>query len=282
MTGYSAGEIRLPGKIAAYIVMGMFTLLTVLPLIWLFYSSFKANGEIMRNALALPKVWTVDNYIQSWKLGHLGIYAINSVIYTGVATTLTVLFGMSTGYAVAKFNFPKLNAFLFAFFVMGLLITVQSVLVPLFVAETRVGLANTRLGVILPYIAFGMPMALYIATSYIKNIPDSLQESALIDGANYIYIFFTLILPVARPVMATITILTFLGNWNEYVFVFILTSKDILRSLPVGINSFAGALNQNYGWQFAALVMGTFPMIVFYMFFHEELAKGFAEGALKE
>lgn len=282
MTGYSAGEIKLPGKIVAYIVMALFTLLTILPLVWLVYSSFKSNAEIMRNSLSLPKVWTVDNYIQSWKLGHLGLYAINSVIYTGIATTLTVLFGLSSGYALAKFEYRKLNAFLFGFFVMGLLITVQSVLVPLFVAETKVGLANSRIGVILPYIAFGMPMALYISTAYIKSIPDSLQESALIDGASYIRIFYSLILPVARPVMATITILTFLGNWNEYVFVFILTSQDALRSLPVGINSFAGALNQNYGWQFAALVMGTFPMIVFYIFFHEELAKGFAEGALKE
>ncbi len=277
----SFGRMSPWGKVVAYTVMTVFTILTIGPLFWLFYSSFKSNAAIERNPLSFPIHPTFENYPQAWELGHLGIYAVNSVIYAAVATTLTVLFALSAGYGFAKFRYRITNFFYF-FFMIGLLVTVNSVIVPLFIMESKTGIGNTRFGVILPYIAFGLPLSIYLATTYVKGIPDSLEESARMDGAGYLRIFWNIIAPVSRPVVATMTILTFLNNWNEFILVFILTSKETLRSLPVGINSFAGALGANYGYQFAALVIGTIPMIVFYIFFHEEMARGFAEGALKE
>jgi raffinose/stachyose/melibiose transport system permease protein len=125
-------------------------------------------------------------------------------------------------------------------------------------------------------------MAVLLATSYIRGIPDSLIEAAVIDGASYIQIFLKVIIIVSTPVMATITVLTFLRNWNEFILVFILTSGEHMRSLPVSINAFAGRLNVNYGMQFAALVIGTIPMILFYIGAHNMVIKGFGEGALKE
>jgi raffinose/stachyose/melibiose transport system permease protein len=276
-----SGRIGPAGKLVAYVVMVLFTALTLLPLVWLVYSSFKSNGEIIRNSLALPKAWITTNYPQAWKRGHLGIYFLNSVLYTGVATTLTVLLSVMTGYAFAKLKF-RVTGIFYAFFAMGLLISVQAVLVPLYFVWTKVGLYNTRLGLIIPYIAFGLPLGIYLATSFIKGIPDALTEVALIDGASYLTIFGRIILPICNPVVTTIAILTFLGNWNEFVFALMLLSKDSLRSLSVGINSFAGILNTNYGLQFAALVIGLVPMIAFYLFFHRQLMAGFAEGALKD
>ena len=165
---------------------------------------------------------------------------------------------------------------------MGLLITVHSVLVPLFILETKLGIDDTRLGVILPYVAFGLPFLIYLATSYIRGIPDSLEEAAVIDGASYLRIFKDIIIPVATPVVATMLIFSFVANWNELVLVLTLTSKDTLRSLPVGVLAFAGGKTRNYGLQFATLVIATLPMILFYFFFHDQLAKGFSAGALKE
>jgi raffinose/stachyose/melibiose transport system permease protein len=275
------GSIGLAGRIVSYAVMVLFTALTILPLIWLMYSSFKSNGEIIRNSLALPVKWITTNYPQAWKRGHLGTYFLNSIFYTAVATTLTVLLGIMSGYAFAKLKF-RITGFFYAFFAMGLLISVQAVLVPLYFVWTKIGLYNTRLGLIIPYIAFGLPMAVYLGTAFIKGIPDSLSEAAIIDGASYLTIFRRIIFPICSPVVTTITIITFLGNWNEFVFALMLLSKDSLRSLSVGINSFAGILNTNYGLQFAALVIGLVPMILFYLFFHRQLKAGFAEGALKD
>jgi raffinose/stachyose/melibiose transport system permease protein len=203
------------------------------------------------------------------------------VIYAGVGTGITVFLAIAASYALTKFGY-KSSKIYYSIFALGLLITVNSVIAPLFILETRIGLYNTRLGVILPYVTFGLPMAILLACSYIKGIPDSLIEAAIIDGANYLQIFWKLILILSTPVVATIAILSFLRNWNEFVLVFILTSGQHMRSLPVSINSFAGRLNQDYGMQFAALTIGTLPMILFYIGAHNMIIKGFGEGALKE
>ncbi len=278
---YNIGRISLSAQIAAYIVMITFTVLTIGPLCWLCYSSLKTHKEITERPLALPKAPTIKNYQIAWKNGQLSIAAVNSVIYTTVATIGVVIFSISTGYAFAKFDY-KITKFFYFFFIIGLLVTVQSVLVPLFVMETKLHIINTRIGVILPYIAFGLPFAVYLATTYIKGVPSALIEAAVIDGADYLSIFWYVILPVSTPIVATITIFTFLGNWNEFILAFILTSKPYLRSLPVGINAFAGGLVIDYGLRFSALCIGTIPMIIFYLIFRHQIEQGFAGAAVKE
>lgn len=265
----------------SYVFLILFTFITLLPIIWMTYSSFKSMGEIMIYPLSLPKVPTLDNYRKAFEFGHIGISFLNSVIYSVVSTFSTVLLSVAAGFALTKFRFKSDKIFM-SLFTLGLLITVNSVITPLFIMETNTGLYNTRLGVILPYIAFGLPMAILISSSFIQGIPDALVEAAVIDGAGYIKIFWKIILVISTPVIATVAVLNFLSNWNEFLLVFTLTSGQNMRSLPVSINSFAGRLNQDYGLQFSALVIGTIPMFIFYFFAHNSLVKGFGEGAIKE
>lgn len=269
------------GKGLSYLLMITFTLLTIIPLTWMILSAFKPHALIVRHPLSPPVSWYIENFTLAWTQGHLGIYFINSTIYSLVATFFTVLFAMSSGYALSKFHY-KSSRFVSLLYTLGLLITVHSVIVPLFIMETKLGLSNTRLGVILPYIAFGLPFQVFLATTYIKGIPDAVQESAIIDGATFIQVFLKIIIPVATPIISTMFIYTFLGNWNEFILVLTLTSDLTVRSLPVGINSFAGGMSRDYGLQFAALVIGTVPMIIFYLIFKDKIAQGFAAGALKE
>ncbi|WP_320122704.1 carbohydrate ABC transporter permease [uncultured Sphaerochaeta sp.] len=269
------------GKILAYMLMITFTLLTVVPLLWMILSSFKPHALIVRQPLAPPFTFYTENFILSWVQGHLGIYFLNSIVYSLSATFVTVMLAMSSGYALSKFHYRS-GKVIYGLYTLGLLITVHSVIVPLFIMETKLGISNTRLGVILPYIAFGLPFQVFLATTYVKGIPDSMQESAIIDGATFLEIFVKIIIPVATPILSTMFIYTFLGNWNEFVLVLTLTSDMLIRSLPVGINSFAGGMSRDYGLQFAALVIGTVPMIIFYMIFKDKIAQGFAAGSLKE
>ena len=268
-------------KIFANVFMVFFTFLTIAPLFWLLYSSFKPHPEIVRNVFALPRTLFIENYVRAWTIGDLGLYTVNSVIYTASATVITVFLALAAGYGFAKFGF-RISKYLHTFFVMGLLVTAHSVLVPLFILETRLGIDDTRLGVLIPYVGFGLPFMVYLATSFIRGIPDSLEEVARIDGAGYLSIFWHVIRPICAPVVATMTIFSFVANWNEFVFVFVLTSSQRLRSLPVGVNAFAGGQSRDFGLLFAALVIATVPMILFYIFFHEQLKKGFAAGAIKE
>lgn len=265
----------------AYIIMIGFTLLTILPLIWLFYSSFKPHADIVRNIFAFPTSFNIDNYLKAWKLGNLGVYSLNSIFFSVFSTLITTLLALTTGYGIAKFGY-NISKYVYASFLLGLLLTVHSILVPLFVMEIKLGIADTRIGLLLPYIAFGLPFLVYLATSFIKGLPAEIEESATIDGASYLQVFWYVILPISRPVVATMMIFRFLGAWNEFALVFVLTSKTTLRTLPVGINAFAGGMTRDYGTQFAALVIGTLPMIIFYIFFNQRIQQGFASGGLKE
>ena len=273
---------NLSWKVFSYIVMIFFAFLTIGPLFWMLYSSFKPHNDIVKSAFSFPVSLYVKNYSDAYRMADLGLNFLNSLFYSIIATFVTVILALMCGYGFSKFEYKKLSSFFFLFFTMGLLITVHSVLVPLFVLELKTGIDDSRLGVLLPYVAFGLPMAVFLATTFIKGIPDSLIEAGIIDGAGYISIFRHIILPVCIPVVTTMAIFTFLGNWNEFVLILTLTSRQDIRSLPVGINAFAGGRSRDYGLQLAALVMGTAPMIIFYIFFQRQIAAGFTAGAIKE
>ncbi|MDR1108786.1 MAG: carbohydrate ABC transporter permease [Spirochaetaceae bacterium] len=268
-------------RVSAYILMLLFAVLTLFPLIWLAYSSLKPHAEIIRYPLALPKAPSFNNYLRAWSMGSLGVSLANSFIYTITATLGTLFLALAAAYGITKFPF-KFNAFFVGAFALGLMLTVHAIIIPLFLVEVRLHIVNRRIGVILPYIAFDLPMSVMIAISYLKGIPDALIESAEIDGAKYRYVFWRMILPLSTPVIATMVILSFLRHWNEFLFVFVFTTRAALKSLPVAITQFAGRQNIEYGLQYASLVIGIFPMILFYFFFHAQLIKGFSEGALKE
>jgi raffinose/stachyose/melibiose transport system permease protein len=268
-------------RMTALVVMVTFAVLTIYPLVWLLLSSFKLNAEIVLNPLGIPAAPTLENYTRAWTLGNLGTALWNSFLYSILATVGTVLLALAAAFAIAKFPFKSAKFYLGAFTV-GLMLTIHAGVIPLFLVESRLGLLNTWPGVILPYIAYNLPLTILIALGYLRGIPDAILESAEMDGAKYGRIFWALIVPLSAPVVATMTILSFLQNWNEFFFVFVFTTKVALKSLPVAITQFAGRLNVDYGLQYAALVIGILPMIVFYLVFHKQLKKGFGEGALKE
>jgi raffinose/stachyose/melibiose transport system permease protein len=268
-------------KIAIYIVMILFTVMAVYPLLWLAVMSFKTTQEyITTSKLALPKLWFTGNYPYTWKMGKFGILMINSVIYTAVTVLAVVFLGFMAAFAFAKIR-SRATPFLHGMFIIGILLTLQSIMVPLFLMVNAVGLYNTRLGVLIPYIGLGLPMGVYLGTEFIKGIPDALIESAKIDGAKYLRIFWSIIFPMTAPAAVTLGILTFTGTWNEFMLINILTSDDAIKSIPVGIGRFSGALASDYGKQFAALVIGMIPMLLFYVIFRRQITKGVAAGAVK-
>jgi raffinose/stachyose/melibiose transport system permease protein len=268
-------------KIAIYFVMAVFTVLAIYPLCWLVIQTFKTTQEYLTTSkLALPKLWFTGNYPYAWTMGKFGILFINSVIYTAVTVISVVVLGFMAGFAFAKIR-NRLTPVLHGVFIIGILLTLQSIMVPLFLMVNAVGLYDTRLGVLIPYIGLGLPMGVYLGTEFIKSVPDALIESARIDGARYLRIFSSIIFPMTAPVAMTVGILTFTGTWNEFMLINILSSSDYVKSIPVGIGRFSGALASDYGKQFSALVIGMVPMVLFYFVFRKQITKGVAVGAVK-
>ena len=288
------------GRILAYAVMGLFSFITIYPLVWLFLSSFKTTNEFRMNMLGLPSAWTLDNYVGAWRIGEFGRLIGNSVFYTVGATVGIIVFSLRTGFAFAKIK-SRATTLLYGSLILGILLTIQSLMVPLFLEVTMLdrllgdflrmlGLFkggefklfhNTRLGVLLVYIGSALPVGIYLATGYVRSIPDAVIEAAQLDGAGYSRIFRTIIAPMSVPIAMTLAILNIPSLWNEFALINILVSDTGLKSLPLGIYRFSGALSSDYGKQFAALVIGMLPMILFYVGFRKKITAGVAAGALK-
>lgn len=267
-------------KIFVYVMVSVFTILALYPLYWLFISSLKTNTEFQLNLTGWPQNPTLNNYPTAWRLAQFDTLFLNSLFFTIISTLLVILFSLMAGFAFAKIR-SKATTFLHGSFIIGILLTLQSIMVPLFLMAVTTNLYNTRTGVLIPYVGMGMPIGIYLCTEYIKSIPNSVVESARIDGASYFKIFSAIIAPMAKPVAVTLAILNVSGVWNEFMLINILVSRDALRTLPVGILKFSGPLASDHGRQFAALTIGLVPMVIFYLVFRKQITKGVSAGAVK-
>ena len=268
------------GMILTYVVLILFAILAIAPLLWLALNSFKTSQDYQMNRLGLPKRWFWQNYVQAWQRGHFGIYIINSLIYTSITTIAILALSFMSGLAFSKIG-NRNTKWIYGSYVVGILMTLQSIMIPLFIVINQVGLYDTKLGVLIPYVGIGLPMGIYLATEFMKSIPNALVESARLDGAHYGRIFMSIMAPMAAPVGVTIAILQISGTWNEFMLINMLTSSTKNKSLPVGIQSFAGSLSTDYGKLFASLMIGLIPMLIFYIIFRKEITKGVSAGAVK-
>ncbi len=355
----------LAGKIVSYLVFTTWALITVVPLIWMFYSSFKSNDELIRNIFSLPHdlfdnredeyrvippalnvvlpydpavdkrerliiesatispgrrlmlhfllkeelppelanlqpgdtlrvsqlppdlqrkiswstVWF--NYTSAFTRGVLGIKIINSVIYTSVSTFLIALLSLMISFALSKLPFRRLSGFLLALIALGYLLSIQSVIIPLFLMLSSIKLTDTHFGIIIVYTAFGLPLAVLLMTQFMKGLPNSLLESAYMDGASALRTFGSIMVPMSTPVIVTVGIISALGIWNEFILVLVLAASEATKSLPVGVYSFTSLMGTQLGWQLAALVIATVPAMLVYLSFNKRITKGVVAGALK-
>ena len=267
-------------KALAYGVMGLFSLMTIYPIFWLIMNSFKTTREFQVSQLGLPKAPTLANHSQAWAMGDFGKLFPNSLIYTIGATGGIIFLSLLAGFAFSKIK-SRATKPIYGSFVIGILLTISSLMIPLFLEVNLLGIYNTRLAVLLVYIGAGLPTGIYLSTEFIRGIPTALVESARIDGAGYFRIFLRIILPMAVPVATTLAILNITGIWNEFALINILVSKTELKSLPLGIYKFSGSLSTDYGKQFAALTVGMAPMLIFYFIFRKQITRGVAAGAVK-
>jgi ABC-type glycerol-3-phosphate transport system permease component len=259
----------------------------VFPMLWIAYSSLKADDAIFRDTFALPAMGELrtENYVQAWREARFGEYFLNSVGVTITAVGLIVLLGSMAAYALARFYHP-LGSFVFWLFLAGLMLPAQLAVVPLFFELRELGLLNSRLGLILVYTANGLPFAIFILAGFFRSLPRSLYEAAVIDGCGEFSAFWRVQLPLARPGLVTVAIFQFIGVWKEYFYAFMLLGGDVdgnARTLPLGLAnlSITAQYRSNYGMLFAGIVLVTVPILILYLLLQRQIVKGVAAGALK-
>ena len=274
-------NISLPAKILVYAIMVIFTVLTIYPILWLVLQSFKTNTTYLTtNKLSFPSSLYLGNYAFVINQGNFFGFFKNSLIYTSVTVAVVVVLSNMAGFAFAKLNY-KITKLLHGIFIVGILPTMQSILIPLFLMVSAAGIHNTRWAVLIPYIALGLPMGVYLCTDFQKSIPDELLEAARIDGASFISIFSRVVPPMCAPVSVTLAIITFTGNWNEFILMSLMTSSEKLKAIPYMVGRYAGALGSDYGKLFTSLTVALIPILIFYSIFRNQITKGVAAGAVK-
>lgn len=249
------------------------------PLFWMFMSSFKSYDEIYNATWQLPEGWLWKNYVNAWNEG-VASYFLNSLIVT-VATVVLVLFIGSLGaYALSKYKSRFIDV-VFLLVTAGIMINPQVCLVPLFKMLNSLNLLDTKLALILPYVAFRLPLITLFLRSYFLSIPKEINESALIDGCNEFQIYAHIYLPMSKPMLTTVTLLTAYYAWNEFLFGIIFVSSDSQKTIPAGLMNFRDALATDWGTLLAGMAIASLPMILLLIVFQKQLVRGMSEGSVK-
>lgn len=273
------------GVLAVFInaVLWLFSLSCIFPLVWMFYSSLKKKREFNADVVGLPHNPTFDNYIKvlTNKDYHLGSSMMNSVRVTVLSVVLILAFGFIIGYILARIDF-KMNRPLYAIFLMGLLIPVHSLLVPIYVVFNKFGLANQWYTLIIPYVAFGIPTAVFLIESFIKSVPVELEEAAAIDGSTFMHTLLAIILPVTKPILTTVAIIQSFSCWNEFSFALVLCSRNqMLQTVPLAMTNFKGQFASDYPKIMSGMLITMLPIVILYFAFSKKIIEGMVTGAVK-
>lgn len=254
--------------------------ISIVPFIWVFISSFKTNAEILESALSLPSKWSFDGYINAFKLSPLHKFYLNSIIIAVSSTFLNVFFVGMAAYVLARFEFRFKNIILMIFSI-SLLLPMTSLIHPVYMTISKIGLHDTKFALIIVYAALGLPASLYILRSYFLSIPKSIEEAAYVDGAGFCRTYIEIIIPIAKPGFATAAVLQFLLSWNEFLYAVVLTNSQSNRTLPVALSYFTSQFSFNYTAMFAAIVMVSVPSIVIFVILQEQVVKSLTAGSVK-
>lgn len=266
-------------RLLSHFILLIFTLFIVYPVLWMVLASFKSKGELVSNIWGLPESWAFENYSRAWETANLGFALFNSMLVSFITVVLVLIFAAFAGYALIRFKFRFATAILLLF-----VLTMQAPVpvIPLYVMLVQLGLTNSYPALILPMVAGGLPLSIFIFQAYFRTIPRELHEAAVVDGCSPFAAFVRVIVPISAPVFATVAILQFLGSWNEYFLPLILVRSPEMRTLPLAIQVFFYDWGRSEWEQvFAALTIGSLPMIVVYILMQRQFIQGLTSGSVK-
>lgn len=266
----------------SHVVMGIWSLVVILPMIWTLIGSFKTTKEIFASPFGLPSNWNFDNYISAWIDNAFGQMFLNTVIVVGVSLVLVMVLGAMCAYVLARFSVPG-SRVIYYLMLAGLTFPIFLAIVPLFFILQGMGLLNTLPGLILTYVAFALPFTVFFLFSFFKSLPYEIQEAAYVDGASEWRTFFQVMLPMAKPGMAAVAIMNFLGLWNQFLLPISLNTDKNNWVLSQGMASYASSAGYSldFGQMFAAVMITIIPVLIVYILFQRQLQGSVSQGTSK-
>lgn len=268
------------GLIGQLLVVLLFTVIVLVPLLTAVFGGFKKNSELLLNPFAWPETWQTQNYMEVivsdtfWRM--LG----NSVLVMVVTTIGVVVLSSMAAFVFARIDFRG-RELLYNFFTIGLLFPAAVAILPLYLTVRDANLIDTYWGIILPQIAFGLPGTIVILRGFFVQIPSEIEEAAAIDGANLYQIFFQIMLPIMRPALSSVAVLTMVASWNAFFWPLLVVNSEKLFTLPLGIMQFSTQYSTDYGRVLAFVSISMIPAVAFYLAAERHIVSGLTAGALK-
>jgi raffinose/stachyose/melibiose transport system permease protein len=275
----SAKRLRHIERLATHLILIVFAVIVVYPVVWMVFASLKNSSELLSNIWGVPHSFRTENYREAWNAANLGRALFNSLFVSLSTVALVVAITAPAGYALAKFKL-RFGTVILLIFVLTMQAPVP--VIPLYVLLVKLKMTDSYIGYILPLTAGGIPLAVFIFRAFFTTVPRELEEAAVVDGATRIGAFLRIVMPVSVPAVATVSILQFLGSWNEYFLALILIRSPSLRTLPLTIQVFFYDWGRtDWGPIFAALTIGSLPMILIYIVMQRRFVQGLTAGAVK-
>ncbi|MCB0047378.1 MAG: carbohydrate ABC transporter permease [Caldilineaceae bacterium] len=267
-------------SILLFILALFWLLVAIVPFGFMLLSSFKQSLELMTAPIwALPQAPTLDNYRTVLENNFLR-YLTNSIIVVTVSIALVLILSAMAAYIFARVPFRG-NRIIFLLVIAGLIVPIHVTLIPVYLLTSRAGIYDSLYALIGPYVAFSLPLSIFILTQFMRQIPREMEEAARIDGCGPMRAFFSIILPLSKAGLVTIAIFNAVTLWNEFVFAFVLTSSPGVRTLPLAIWDFQGEYSANIPMIMTVLTLSALPLILAYSIFQEQLERGIMAGAIK-
>jgi len=249
------------------------------PIFWILMSSLKKSEEITLNVWSLPTKLQWINYKVAWERG-ISQYFLNSLLVTAATIIGVVLIGSAGAYGLSRYKASWIK-YALLFVTGGMMLNPQVCLIPLYELLTRLNIRNTLYALILPYIAFRLPLSTLLIRSFFVGVPKEIEESATIDGCGSLQMFFRIFLPISRPILVTSAILTAYYAWNEFMFAVIFIDSNKYRTIPAGLMSFRDALQVDWGPLIAGMAISAVPIMIFFIFVQKYFIQGMFAGSVK-
>lgn len=262
------------------LIVAAFALIYIIPVYAVISIALKTTREALYTPMAFPKSLYLGNFINVWqKLNFLTVYK-NSLIVTLSSVILRIFIASMASFTLAKHP-SKMNNFLYLLFLSGLMIPIYAVIVPLLQLIKNLGFMNSHWGLIIVYVATGMPFSIFMLTGFTRSIPNELIEAAVVDGCGIYKIFFVIIFPLLKPVLTTLFILDFLGIWNDFFLPMLTLTSNNLKTVTLAMFGFYGEFGSRWELSFAGYGLAIFPIIILYLFLQKNIVSGIMVGAVK-
>lgn len=269
------------GKIILWVILIAVAVIQIFPIVWLVDFSLASNNEMFtKGLLVIPEKLRLDNYVKAFVDGHFLLYFKNSLLINGLAVLSVLFLSVTMSFACTRMRW-KLSGLVKGLIMLGMMIPIHATLLPNFVIYDKLKLTDTMWALLLPYVAFSLPQGLFLTSSFMESIPKEIEEAALIDGCGIFRMLAVIITPMLKSSLMTVSIMTFLNNWNEFMMASTYLNSPTWRTLPFSVLEFTGMYSSNYTVQFAVMALTAAPAVIIYIILNKQITKGVAMGAVK-